>query len=192
MRNEFAAESSMLRGLVHVSSNKVRHPMKRTLAIALSGMSLLAVSTVSALQLNQHAVSWHAARGADQQFINRSSSGVINTATVSKTVYGAPARNPHTNGNQTVSITGFNNSVNTNTRCSITTVNSVGTIIASKGFCVGSAPGCVVPPAPPAYWIQNTPFSVAEAPSSASYVAFCTLLPPGVDTNRIHSVRVSP
>jgi hypothetical protein len=166
--------------------------MKRTLAIALSSVSLLAVSTVSALQLNQHAVSWHAARGTDQQFINRSSSGISNSATVSKTVYGAPARNPHANGNQIVSITGFNNSPNTNTRCTITTVSSLGAIGTTKSFCVGSAPGCIVPPAPPAYWIQNTPFSVAEAPASYSYVAFCTLLPPGVDSNRLHSVRVSP
>ena len=187
-----AAKSSMLLGLVHGLSNKVREPMKRTLAIALSGVSLLAVTSVSALQLNQHAASWHAARGIDQQFINRSSIGVSNTANVNKVVYGAPARNPHANGNQIVSITGFNNSVNTNTRCTISTVSSLGVPLATKSFCVGSAPGCIVPPAPPAYWIQNTAFSLAEAPSSYSYVAYCTLLPPGVDTNRVHSVRVSP
>lgn len=166
--------------------------MKRTLAIALSGVSLLAVSSVSALQLNQHAASWQAARGADQQFINRSSVGVTNSAAVNKVVYGAPARNPHGNGNQIVSITGFNQSAATNTRCTIATVSSLGAPLSTKSFCVGSAAGCIVPPAPPAYWIQNTPFSVAEAPASYSYVAWCTLLPPGANTNRIHSVRVSP
>lgn len=166
---------------------------RRSLVMALTGIGLLAVSTAAALPLNQHAVSWHAARGADQQFINRSTLGISNSATVAKTVVGAPVRNPHANGNQVVSITGWHSSMNVTTRCTISTHNSSGTQVASKTFCISStAPGCVVPPAPPAYWIQNTAFSVAEAPFSTSYAVFCTLLPPGVNTNRIHSARVNP
>jgi hypothetical protein len=165
---------------------------RKHVAMALSGVSLLAVSSVSALPLNQHAASFQAARGADEQFLSRSAAGVSNITTVNKTVIGAPARNPHPNGNQVVSITGWNNSVATNSRCSISTYNSSGAFVASKSFCVGSAAGCVVPPAPPAYWIQNTAFSVMEAPFTASYVVVCTLLPAGANTNRIHSVRVNP
>lgn len=166
--------------------------MKRKIAMVLSGISLLTVSSVSALQLNQHAASFQAARGVDQQFINRSSAGVSNSAAVNKVVVGAPARNPHSAGNQIVSITGWNSSLAVNSRCSVATYNANGTFVTSKSFCVGSAAGCVVPPAPPAYWIQSTPFSVAEAPFGASYVVTCTLLPAGANTNRIHSVRVSP
>jgi hypothetical protein len=55
---------------------------------------------------------------------------------------------------------------------------------------MGSAAGCIVPPA--GYWTHAETFSLAEAPFNTSYVVYCTLLPAGANTNRIHSVRVSP
>lgn len=163
---------------------------RKALAMALSGLSVLAVSTASALPLNQHAASFQAARGVDQEFINRSTAGVSNTSAVNKTVVGAPARNPHPNGNQTVSITGWNSNATVNSRCTVYSYSSAGAFVASKGFCMGSAAGCIVPPL--GYWTHSETFSLAEAPFNASYVVYCTLLPAGANTNRIHSVRVNP
>lgn len=163
---------------------------RKGLAFALAGLSVLTVSTASALPLHQHAASFQAARGVDQQFINRGTSGVSNSAAVNKQVVGTPPRNPHPNGNQTVSITGWNANAAVNSRCTVYSYSASGAFVASKTFCMGAAAGCIVPPA--GHWIHAETFSVAEAPFNSSYVVYCTLLPAGANTNRIHSVRVSP
>jgi hypothetical protein len=158
----------------------------RNLAVVLAGMGLCVVSSASALPLYQHASSFHAAKGADQQFINRSSLGVSNIATVNKVVVGAPLRNPHASGNQTVTIAGWNSNLSVTSRCTITSLSAYSPV-QSTTLCTGAAPGCTVAP-PDGHWYLSAQF----APFNGPYVVTCTLLAAGANTNRIQWVRVTP
>jgi hypothetical protein len=170
---------------------------RKVLAIALAGLSLVGVSTASALQLNIGAATFSPYNGTDQPFIRHNINGVQNTTTVSKTVIGTPPRNPHTVNSQTVSISGWNsnNSATIASRCTIYTYDSSNTFIHSRSFCMGGAAGCINVAAP-FNWVRSESFTTAQAPGSAYYAVYCTLLPAtsatNTNTNRIQSVRVSP
>jgi len=138
------------------------------------------VSTGSALPLYVHGSgSFLAALGSQQADINRSIAGVSNTATVSRFVYASPPRNPHSAGTQTVSWTGYSNAVTNNNCCSVFSINSSGSLLASKTSCVVAM----------GYYTTSVSFTTGES-SDASYTLYCTLLPSGA--NRVHSYRVSP
>lgn len=156
----------------------------KALALVLSGVSLVAASSAFALPLYQHASSFQAVVGSDQQFINHSTIGVYNTATVVKRVIGAPPRNPHASGNQLLSVSGSNIGA-ADTRCTMYALNTGGSPFLTKSFCVGSSAGCVPALSP---WMHSEVFPVF----TGSYAVVCTLLPTGVNTNRVHSVRVTP
>jgi hypothetical protein len=162
---------------------------RRTLAVALCGASLFAVSSAAALPLNQHGSSFFASRGVDEQFLNHLTNGVQNTTNVPKAVVSTPARNPHSSGNQTLAISGWNSNATVNTRCSIYTYRPDASLVASRTFCIGSAAGCIVPPAS-GQWTRSESFSLADAPPTASYYVYCTLLAAGANTNRLQSVRL--
>lgn len=161
----------------------------KSLAMVLCGASLLAVSSAAALPLNQHGASFFAFRGVDEQFLTHATNGVQNTTNAPKAVVATPARNPQSVGNQTVSISGWNSNATVNSRCSIYSYGPNATLVASRTFCIGSAAGCIVPPAT-GNWTRNESFSVADAPSNASYFVYCTLLAAGANTNRLQAVRV--
>jgi len=140
------------------------------------------VSTGAALPLNGNASgTFLASSGSQQADINRSTSGVSNTATASRYVYANPPRNPHTAGNQTVSWTGYSNAVGNNNCCTVYSYNSSGTYVAGKSSCVTGING---------YYTTSVSFTTAEAPSDASYTLYCTLL--ASSANRVQSYRVSP
>ena len=162
---------------------------RKVFSISLVAVSALLVSSASALPLNEHALGFHAFLGSDQQFINHTNAGVINTAAAgAKQVLGSPARNPHAAGVQTVEVSGFNNSVNDTTRCTVETWAPNGVRNTSITLCAGPAAGCGG--AANGAWTRSAAFTVAQAPANTSYVVTCTLLPAGA--NRIQSTRVSP
>jgi hypothetical protein len=140
------------------------------------------VSTAAALPLNGNASgTFLASSGSQQADINRSTSGVSNSATASRFVYANPPRNPHTAGNQTVGWTGYSNAVGNNNCCTVYSHNSGGSFVSSKTSCVTGVNG---------YYTTSVSFTTAEAPSDASYTLYCTLL--ASSANRVQSFRVSP
>jgi hypothetical protein len=143
--------------------------------------AIAVISTASAVQVNSSGVgSLLTANGADQQYISRSSSGVSNTSTSTKYVYGLVARVPHTAGNQTVTWTGYSNNVANNSCCSIFAQHEGGGV-TSKSSCVTGVNG---------YYTTSAAFTTAEAPVNSSFTAYCTLLASGA--NRVVTFRVTP
>lgn len=148
--------------------------------VSVAGVAL--VSTAAALPLNGNASgTFLASSGSQQADINRSTSGVSNSATASRFVYANPPRNPHTAGNQTVGWTGYSNAVGNNNCCTVYSHNSGGSFVSSKTSCVTGVNG---------YYTTSVSFTTAEAPSDASYTLYCTLL--ASSANRVQSFRVSP
>jgi hypothetical protein len=139
-------------------------------------------STAVALPINGNGSgTFLAASGSQQADINRSTSGVSNTAAATRYVYANPPRNPHAAGNQTVGWTGWSNAVGNNNCCTVYSHNSGGGFVSSKASCVTGVSG---------YYATSVSFTTAEAPADASYTLYCTLL--ASSANRVQSYRVSP
>lgn len=156
--------------------------MKTTSIIAgivASAVSLISVA--SAVTVNSAAPgTMLASVGTDQQYLNRNTSGVYNTATTTKYAWGLVARNPHAAGNQTVGWTGYSNDVANSNCCTIYALH-VGGGATGKTSCVTGVNG---------YYTTSVSFTTTEAPSTSSYAAYCRLLASSAD--RVSSFRVTP
>lgn len=153
-------------------------------AFAVTGVTAIVslISTASAVQVNTSAHgTMLASNGADQQYLSRSTTGVRNTDTANKYTWGSLARNPHAAGNQTVTWEGYSNNVANNNCCTIYAIRPGGGL-TGKSACTTGVSG---------YFTNSIAvFTTTEATSSASYAAYCTLLPSSA--NYVRSFQVSP
>jgi hypothetical protein len=154
-------------------------------SILIAGLSV--VSSASALPMVKNAADFHAVNPAEQQYLVYNAAGVSNTSGSPVTVTGTIARNPQFEGNQIVSVIGYNDDVATTTAC---------VVIAVTPHPLGST--SVLKAIPPAgvvqnfnhTWTRSVQFSTVEAGPFASIIIRCIL--DGNQKSRIHSVRVSP
>lgn len=140
------------------------------------------ISVASAVPINSAAQgTMQASAGVDQQYLSRSTTGVRNTAAVAKTAWATIARNPHSAGNQTVGWEGYSTNVANNNCCTVCSLR-LGGAITCKGGCTAGVSG---------YFVNSSiTFTTAEAPATASYTAYCTLL--ASSANYVRAFQVTP
>jgi hypothetical protein len=140
------------------------------------------VSVASAVQINTAAQgTLMTTNGADQVDLMRSTTGVRNTSVSNRYAFASVPRNPHAAGNQTVTWSGYSNNVANNNCCTIFAIQPGGGSSAKSACTTGVA----------GYFVNSiAAFTTLEAPSSAAYVAYCTLLPSSA--NYVRSFQVSP
>ncbi|MGC4070407.1 MAG: hypothetical protein QM784_38230 [Polyangiaceae bacterium] len=140
------------------------------------------VSVASAVQINTSAQgTLMTVNGADQVDLSRSTTGVRNVSAFTRYTFASVPRNPHAAGNQTVTWAGYSNNIANNNCCTIYAVQSGGGV-TGKTACTTGVSG---------YFVNSTAtFTTLEAPSTAAYAAYCTLLPSSA--NYVRTFQVSP